>query len=402
MLAFQGWRSFKEAFAPELVKRAIDETAQSLGRAPLICADPFGGSGTTALACQFLGIRSTTIEVNPFLCDLIASKLETYEYASLRETYLSVLRVVDEVRAEPANVDALPDTFIEPGVDGRFLFWADVAGRFWEYSSAITQVASSFEERRLLKTLLTACGVSVSNAVVSGKGRRYRSGWEARRPTPAWVDVAFREAVTKAFFDIRRFQDRACRDYVLVQGDARVSAAKIGPIDVAVFSPPYPNSFDYTDVYNIELWMGGYLGSKEDNRSLREQTVRSHVQIRRSFEAGRSSSPLLGDCYEQLDRARHSLWNRDIPSMVVAYFDDLRVTLAGLTGHLDHDGRLYVVVGDSRYANVDIPVAKILAEQVPDLGLRVIASEPFRSMRASPQQGGREELSETLVVLTHC
>jgi hypothetical protein len=367
----------------------------------MACADPFGGSGTTALTCQFLGIPSTTIEVNPFLCDLISSKLEVYEHKSLRETYLSVLRSVDQMRSEPANATALPDTFLEPGVDGRFLFWADVAERFWKYSAAITQVASCSNERRLLKTLLTACAVPISNAVVSGKGRRYRMGWEARRPTAAWVDAAFRDNATKALFDIRRFHDRACRDYVLVQGDARVSAAKIGPIDVAVFSPPYPNSFDYTDVYNIELWMGGYLGSKDDNRRLREQTVRSHVQIRRSFEASPTSSALLIECYERLSAVQAKLWNRDIPAMVVAYFDDLRSTLAGLTAQLHPNGRMYVVVGDSRYANVDVPVANILAQVAPDVGLRVIASEPFRSMRASPQQGGREELSETLVILTH-
>jgi hypothetical protein len=56
-LAFQNWRRFKEAFAPELVARAIDETA---GRVAHV-ADPFGGSGTTALAAQFLGVHSTTI-----------------------------------------------------------------------------------------------------------------------------------------------------------------------------------------------------------------------------------------------------------------------------------------------------------------------------------------------------
>ena len=36
-------------------------------------ADPFGGSGTSALTCQFLGIQPVTIEVNPFLADLIAA-----------------------------------------------------------------------------------------------------------------------------------------------------------------------------------------------------------------------------------------------------------------------------------------------------------------------------------------
>lgn len=74
-LAFQNWRRIKEAFAPELIARAVAETTSSLGRPVRTCIDPFAGSGTTALACQFLGIVPTAIEVNPFLSDLIEAKL---------------------------------------------------------------------------------------------------------------------------------------------------------------------------------------------------------------------------------------------------------------------------------------------------------------------------------------
>ena len=74
-LAFQNWRHFKEAFAPELVARAVNETSVALGRRPKTCIDPFAGSGTTPLACQFLGITPTAIEVNPYLADLIEAKL---------------------------------------------------------------------------------------------------------------------------------------------------------------------------------------------------------------------------------------------------------------------------------------------------------------------------------------
>ena len=45
-LAFQNWRRFKEAFAPELVRRAVVETSAALGRAVQSCLDPCAGSGT--------------------------------------------------------------------------------------------------------------------------------------------------------------------------------------------------------------------------------------------------------------------------------------------------------------------------------------------------------------------
>jgi hypothetical protein len=66
-LPFQRWYRFKEAFSPMLVVEAIN----TLGFWPATCLDCFGGSGTTALTSQFLGIAPTTVEVNPFLADLI-------------------------------------------------------------------------------------------------------------------------------------------------------------------------------------------------------------------------------------------------------------------------------------------------------------------------------------------
>ena len=61
--AFQRWFHFKEAFSPSFVSAAI----ASLKYRPKHIADPFGGSGTSAITAQLLSIDATTVEVNPFL-----------------------------------------------------------------------------------------------------------------------------------------------------------------------------------------------------------------------------------------------------------------------------------------------------------------------------------------------
>lgn len=58
-----------------------------------------------------------------------------------------------------------------------------------------------------------------------------------------------------------------------------------------------------------------------------------------------------------------------------------------------------MVVGDSRYDGVDVPVAKILGELAEADGWELKRIEPIRSMRTAPQQGGRAELPESLIVL---
>src|SRR5262245_47074125 len=93
-LPFQRWRHFKEAFAPELIDRAVRESRIAVKR----CIDPFGGSGSTGLACQFLGIHPIVVEVNPFLADLIEAKLSSFDTAALAKDLGQVLRRAQELR----------------------------------------------------------------------------------------------------------------------------------------------------------------------------------------------------------------------------------------------------------------------------------------------------------------
>jgi DNA modification methylase len=394
ILAFQNWRRFKEAFAPELVERAVRETKQVRH-----VVDPFGGSGTTALTAQFLGLRSTTIEVNPFLADLIEAKLAKYDFTKLVKSFAAIMRAARASSTKPSEIFAdVPPTLIEPGVNGRYIFSFVLARRLAGFRLAIEKLRDP-TLRRFFRVQLASAAVQVSNVVVSGKGRRYRSGWENRKISSADLDNAFSENVLAALYDLRRFESRPAHTYRLMRGDSRLLARKVSPFDLAVFSPPYPNSFDYTDVYNVELWAAGYLKSSRSNRRLREATLRSHVQISRAMDYETFGSRTLQNVLRKLDAKRDQLWSTKIPDMIGAYFTDLHKVISGLKPKLRSGGRLYIVVGDSRYAGIHVPVARVLEDVARANGYRVAKTEPFRSMRASPQQGGRFELSETLLIL---
>ena len=393
-LPFQSWRNFKEAFAPEIVERAIQETP---GRVENVL-DPFGGSGTTALAAQFLGAKPLTIEVNPYLADLIEAKLTTYDVDAVANEFTKVVaRVWEDTAPTSFNFDGAPATFIEPGVSNNFIFSKTIAQRIALYRKAI-EVIDDESIRRLLRVLLGSTLIPVSNVTVSGKGRRYRRHWRTNPISPSTVDCLFQDGVLSALHDIRRYQDRACLDYKVLRGDARQLLQEMEPIDLAVFSPPYPNSFDYTDVYNVELWALGYLKSSKDNRDLREKTLRSHVQIFRDLSSHIDGSVTLVETLNELELIRTDLWNRHIPDMVAAYFQDMTDILSNIKEGLTQRGRIYTVVGDSLYAGVLVPTAQILLELADGVGLNTLEVEKFRSMRASPQQGGSKKLSENLVV----
>lgn len=391
-LPFQQWRNFKEAFAPELVARAVAESGRRVRR----CIDPFGGSGTTALTCQFLGVEPVTIEVNPYLADLIEAKLTPHDPGALLRDFRRLKRLVRQPRQY--DLSHLPPTFVEPGVGGRWIYTAEVAQRIECYRSAICRLDSTASQL-FFRALLGGVIVGVSNVLVSGKGRRYRQNWMARQAVASDVDDAVLAHIEKALIEVTTHAIRPARAYTLLRGDSRVRLPEVPRADLAVFSPPYPNSFDYTDVYNVELWMLGYLSDAKSNRALRQSTLTSHVQVSRVYSQKPSGSAKLDLVSERLHSETSRLWNRNIPSMVDAYFHDMKKILHELHGKLYANGEVWAVVGDSLYNGVHVPVAEVLEELGAGVGYKSVVKEAFRSMRSSAQQGWRAELSETLLVL---
>lgn len=393
-LPFQGWHHFKEAFAPELIARA----ASSMRRELVRCADPFGGSGTTALACQFLGIKPVTIEVNPYLADLIEAKLCSYNSDALVRDFGKIIRAVHGARPSLKRFAHLPSTFIEGDGKERWVFHRSTARKVVAYLDAIDTITSP-SHRRFFRVQLGGMLVQVSNVTINGKGRRYRRGWESRVVTSSEFDTLFCDRAQQAIVEVHSHHSRRERDYTLIRGDSREAVKKLGQIDGAIFSPPYPNSFDYTDVYNIELWMLGYLVGSSENRVLRESTLCSHVQIKRQFPTAPAGSKHLKTALRRLHEERETLWSSWIPEMVGGYFKDMKIVLEGLHTQLAPEGEVWAVVGDSQYAGIPVPTAKILSDLAPSMGYRVIEISAFRSMRSSAQQGGQQQLDETLVVL---
>ena len=292
-----------------------------------------------------------------------------------------------------------PPTFVEPGVKGRYLFPSDVASRIASLLDAILNI-EDIALRRFFRVLLGSAAIEVCNATVSGKGRRYRQNWETRQSTASNLDNIFVRTVQTAIYDSVRYARRETLSYKLIRGDAFRVLKKVDDMDLAVFSPPYPNSFDYTDVYNVELWMLRYLWSAEDNTRLRMSTMRSHVQIKREMATDRPPS-MVQESIEAL-RMEKSLWNPWIPDMIGAYFFDLTSAMKELRRMLPDRGRVYTVLGDSRYAGTHVPVIEGFASRASELGFDIMGIEPLASKRTSPQHGGREELGESLITLaTH-
>ena len=154
--------------------------------------------------------------------------------------------------------------------------------------------------------------------------------------------------------------------------------------DAVVFSPPYLNTLNYVNAYRIELWMGGFLRSYEDRKTLNRGSIRSHFDTTLTREGDGEPLEELEGLIGWMDEG--ALWNPEIPQMVRGYFHDLAKVLERTFAVLKPGGVCRIVVGTSAYGRVVIPTDLLLAAIAEAKGFMVERISVARSLGTSSQQ----------------
>jgi DNA modification methylase len=391
------WFQFKEGFSADLVKLAVADIGR---RRTLSLLDPFAGSGTTPVQAGFMRLPVTAIEVNPFLHFAINAKC-TYTDAnelSMRKTVDDVLRA--GVPAERSPLEGKSTFAANETLGLRGLFNVQVLRAFEGLQRTIRRRKAL---RPALELALLAALVDCSNAKRDGKCLRYKRTEDAVAPSAAALRRRFQERALEIVTDLARGEFDSSNIGVMC-GDSRTVLEQVetSSHDLLVTSPPYLNSFDYSDVYRPELFAGGFVDSNVALRAIRLRTLCSHVQVKRPYSDA-ISSPLLEPVLTRLNG--EELWNKNIPGMVRTYFEDLAKVLEQSYRVIRRTGKAWIVVGTSAYAGVEIPVDLILADVACRQGWRLNGIYVLRQLRAAGQQwsalgsGPRPPLRESLIVL---
>ena len=368
----------KEGFSSELVVQAMNTDGVKKND---LLIDPFSGSGTVSLAGAMASVRTLAFEVNPFLHFLSATKLRSTERNGFISASDVLRRSLKESVSSPLEGYS---TFTKGNRWNRWLFPRSVL-RAFEAGRRATNEIRSPSRRALLNLALIGAAMDCCNASRDGKCLRYHKDWVQNQATVSLFADHFQNRAKMMASDLRTVPLR-CVGNSVIEGDSRKLISKLNEkFRICVTSPPYLNSFDYSDIYRPELFLGGFVKSTEELRKIRLKTIRSHVQVAWKDPKTKQFGSVYDVCASKLREQEGKLWDDRLPTMVQAYFEDMEHVLSGLRGRARRNASLWMVVSTSAYAGVEVPVDLIIAEIGQRAGWLLREVGVLRYLRSSSQ-----------------
>lgn len=353
-LARHRWYYYKEGFSPNLVEQAIAFTG--INKNDLII-DPFNGSGTTTLTASLNGYKSLGIEVNPFTSFLADTKTKNVNTSDLK-LWAEKLLVSAEKPVKSPLIGY--STFSDKSDGKKWLFNNSVLNSF-EGGWQLTEGIHSPNMRKLARLALISAAMQNCNARRDGKCLRYSNWGEKKFEKDTFLD-ALKHNLNVIKSDIE--EKPVLENPIILKGDCRkiLSREDIPRFKLCITSPPYLNTFDYTDIYRPELFLGKFIDGNENLYKLRLTTVRSHVQAKWKSPILNDFGTLYMQYMKHINQNPDKLMHKFIPTMIQAYFEDMFNILKLLKSKATKDAQVWLVVSNSAYANKEIPVDLIIGD----------------------------------------
>ena len=370
---FPYYAGFSEGFVTDILTN-LDLCEDNL------ILDPMNGSGMTTFAAQKQGIASIGIEINPAMVRIARAKNGTFSGRwDLGKIIPSIIRKTKKKKINCSfHEDALgwfsEETYVTLKCLEAVILDRKDSDEYPLHPKLETFVNRMHFDRNhgglcnffLGALLLTARRVSVAQ--------------ESRNPT--WfkpgkiqqknnLDVLeeFESIIYSMDADLRKaFQVKPdTQNFLVLESDAGKLPIKDELIDAIITSPPYLTRIDYAVGTSPELVLLGYE-SKEKLRSIRRATMGSTCVTGGSYEIvqnwGKTCINLLKKITHHPSKASSGYYLK----MHIQYFRDAEALLRECLRVLKPGACAVLVVQDSWYKEICVPLGKIYAEMALKLG----------------------------------
>jgi site-specific DNA-methyltransferase (cytosine-N4-specific) len=392
-----GLHEYRGKFFPQLVRALINIANVPQGG---VVADPFSGSGTTAVESILANRNTIGVDMNPLSvfmartkCAILGARVRDLEtaYTEVRTKLLfnDTLKDTECPAIERTTEDA---EYLSAWFDPRVLreleqiracVWDNSTGPVRDFmlltlSNILRRVSWQKEDDlRVRKEFKAADEIDPFKEFLEELGRSVR------------LLLAFLRQEPKSQlgqFDLKEADSRMLKKVWREWGDGA---------DVVITSPPYATALPYLDTDRLSLCFLGLLARPDHRRrdqhmiGNREITDKIRRQYWERFTSNESRSPasirsLIARIKTLNESADVGFRRRNLPSLLYKYFDDMRQVLQGTLGVLKPGSSAFVVVGNNHTIaggeRVEITTVKLLADLAESVGFRLEEEMPMEML----------------------
>lgn len=366
-----GWLRLTPAYSVRLVQQLL-----SSGKLEPPFLDPFCGTGTTLLSCAEQGLDCDTTDINPFLIWLARGKVAAYSPAAREEARASLASLCRAARRKR------PERAWTPPIHRIERWWSP--GTLGALSRAFAALCaleegSSRPALDLLRVAFCRVLIQCSRAHFGHQSMSFAPALASSNPAAAEAEreeVAQRltAALESVLVAAAQRLPPTRRRAVLADArslQARLPTAHYGSV---ITSPPYANRMSYIRELRPYMYWLGYLADRTRAGVLDWSAIGgtwgSATSNLASWRPEPSVPPLDADTEARLRAIAES--SALLSTYVRKYCHDMFHHFVSLARVLRPGGSAHLVVGNSKFYDVVVPVEQVLARQLEQAGFRAV------------------------------
>jgi len=342
------WYPYTEGFSKPFVDKMI--SIFNIKKGDLVL-DPFGGCGTTALACCLQGINSLSIEVNPFMNLVVKAKTQTLELNPklLRKQF----NLIKEKLEDKKNIKKIP-SFLE----GKPFFNNHNLIKALKIKESILELDLPQKHRNFFLMQLSSILVKISD-MVRATDLRYK------KIKPGKLDIRdiFLDKIENGLNDLENIDSKKSGKSTILSADFcnlnSNADGFYGKIDYFITSPPYLNGTNYDRNTKLEMGFLDIIKTDDDLSNLRKKMVTAGINSTKTLNKYSRSLDFIKPL---IKKVKEKAYDNRIPIMVEGYFNDMNLAIENLYRLLKKGGQGVMVIGDSQFGGVHIETDIILAK----------------------------------------
>lgn len=380
---------YKEAFSYNFVKEFLSRFKVTKED---YVFDPFSGLGTTTFTSMLEGIPSIGIDLLPiaYFCSKTLPMFVFLHNNELTKIWKEIKPKIE--KNEPAII-ASDVRIIEKAFDEATLI------SLRKLKTTIDELPNPHRDMLLILffSILEDCSYTLKDGqfLRINKEKTLSDPIKAMSSKVAMVEEDLNR-IKFLYHDLNVEKESMPDVYIEDARDLSKVNFKKNPT-VIVTSPPYPNRYDYTRSYSLELCFH-FVKNFEELKALRFGILRSHIESKIQ-ENESPPHPVLKEVIDAL--GYKELNNPGIPDMITTYFIDMRKAINQLYDVLHSPGKVAMVVDNVRFEGEMVPVDLVLSEMAEEVGFNVKEIIVARYKGNSSQQMkkyGRVPVRESVLI----